>query len=118
MLWGDPKIVAERLAGKVKDLSFEIDIMTPSALGPRHFRLHHGSDDQAPSFKLVADYKVDPDKLPIFHAEFRGVDLRVFRPRQQRDAPAVSDDQGEEGVGGPESIIRARLAGGLPSRAG
>src|SRR2546430_4189144 len=70
--WGDPKIVAERLAGKVKEISFEIDIMTPSALSPQHFR-RTMETTIGPLIKLVAQYKDEPDRLRSFRSEFEAL---------------------------------------------
>ncbi|QHP72775.1 class I SAM-dependent methyltransferase [Bradyrhizobium sp. LCT2] len=77
VLWGDPKIVAERLAGKAKDLSFEMDMMTPSALSPQHFRRTMESTI-GPLIKLVAQYKDEPDKLKSFRAEFEALISEYF----------------------------------------
>ncbi|WGD54088.1 class I SAM-dependent methyltransferase [Bradyrhizobium sp. CB1650] len=77
VLWGDPKIITERLAGKVKDLSFEMDIMMPSALSPQHFRRTMESAI-GPVIKLVAQYKDEPDKLRSFRAEFDALTSEYF----------------------------------------
>lgn len=69
VLWGDPKIITERLAGKVKDLSFEMDMMTPSALSPQHFRRTMEATI-GPMIKLVAQYQDEPEKLKSLRAEF------------------------------------------------
>jgi SAM-dependent methyltransferase len=70
--WGDPKIVAERLAGKAKDIAFEMDIMTPSALSPQHFR-RTMETTIGPLIKLVAQYKDEPDRLRSFRSEFEAL---------------------------------------------
>lgn len=70
--WGDPKIVAERLAGKAKDITFEMDIMTPSALSPQHFR-RTMETTIGPLIKLVAQYKDEPDRLRSFRSEFEAL---------------------------------------------
>jgi SAM-dependent methyltransferase len=70
--WGDPKIVAERLAGKVKDVAFDMDIMTPSALSPQHFR-RTMETTIGPLIKLIAQYKDEPDRLRSFRNEFEAL---------------------------------------------
>ncbi|MCS3762328.1 class I SAM-dependent methyltransferase [Bradyrhizobium centrosematis] len=75
--WGDPKIVAERLAGKAKDISFEMDIMTPSALSPQHFR-RTMETTIGPLIKLVAQYKDDPDRLRSFRSELEALISEYF----------------------------------------
>ena len=75
--WGDPKIIQERLAGKVKDLSFEMDLMAPSTLSPRHFQ-HLMETTVGPIAKLVQQYKDDPDKLRGFRAEFESLITEYF----------------------------------------
>jgi len=77
VLWGDPKIVAERLAGKAKDVSFEMDMMTPSALSPQHFRRTMEATI-GPLIKLVAQYKDEPDRLRSFRAEFEALISEYF----------------------------------------
>jgi len=77
VLWGDPKIVAERLAGKAKDVSFEMDMMTPSALSPQHFRRTMEATI-GPLIKLVAQYKDEPDRLKSFRAEFEALISEYF----------------------------------------
>lgn len=72
VLWGNPKIVTERLAGKVRDLTLEMDVMTPSALSPQHFRRTMEATI-GPLIKLVAQYKDEPDKLNSFRAEFEAL---------------------------------------------
>lgn len=76
-LWGDPKIVAERLAGKAKEISFEMDMMTPSTLSPQHFRRTMEATI-GPLIKLVAQYKDEPDKLGSFRAEFEALISEYF----------------------------------------
>src|SRR3954447_6299244 len=70
--WGDPNIVAERLAGKVKDVAFDMDSMTPSALSPQHFR-RTMETTIGPLIKLIAPYKDEPDRLRSFRSEFEAL---------------------------------------------
>jgi SAM-dependent methyltransferase len=75
--WGDPKIVAERLAGKAKDIAFDMDIMTPSALSPQHFR-RTMETTIGPLIKLIAQYKDEPDRLRSFRGEFEALISEYF----------------------------------------
>ncbi|MBR0969778.1 MULTISPECIES: class I SAM-dependent methyltransferase [Bradyrhizobium] len=77
VLWGDPKIVTERLAGKVADLRFEMDMMTPSALSPQHFR-RTMETTIGPLIKLIGQYKDEPDKLKSFRAGFEALISEYF----------------------------------------
>ncbi|MGY4285020.1 ubiquinone/menaquinone biosynthesis C-methylase UbiE [Bradyrhizobium sp. LM2.7] len=72
VLWGDPKVITERLADRVKDLSFEMDMMTPSALSPQHFRRTMEATI-GPLIKLVAEYKDEPEKLKSLRTEFEAL---------------------------------------------
>jgi SAM-dependent methyltransferase len=77
VLWGDPKIIQERLGGRVKDLSFEMDIMTPSAMSPQHFR-NLMETTVGPLTKLVQQYKDEPAKLLAFRAELEALIAQYF----------------------------------------
>lgn len=64
---------------------------------PAAFPPHHGNDDRA----------FDQARRPVqgragqaaeFSQRVRGADLRILRRKQQRDAPAIFDVEGEEGV--------------------
>jgi len=79
VLWGDPKVVAERLAGKVKGLAFEMDMMTPAALSPQHVRRMMEATI-GPLIKLLQQYKDAPDKLSSFRSEFEGLIGEYFDP--------------------------------------
>jgi ubiquinone/menaquinone biosynthesis C-methylase UbiE len=77
VLWGDPKIVGERLAGKVKDISFEMDMMTPAALSPQHVRRMMEATI-GPIIKLIQQYKDEPEKLRSFRTEFEALITEYF----------------------------------------
>ncbi|MGY8680433.1 class I SAM-dependent methyltransferase [Bradyrhizobium sp. UFLA05-153] len=79
VLWGDPKVVAERLAGKVKGLAFEMDMMMPAALSPQHVRRTMEATI-GPLIKLLQQYKDAPDKLRGFRSEFEGLIGEYFDP--------------------------------------
>jgi SAM-dependent methyltransferase len=68
-LWGDPKIIRERLGDKVRDLSFDREMITPPALSPQHFR-NFMETTVGPLTKLVQNCKDDPAKLKAFRTEF------------------------------------------------
>jgi SAM-dependent methyltransferase len=69
MLWGDPKIVQERLGNKVKDVVFDRASMTVPVLSPQ---LHLANTERTigPLIKLVETLSgSDPGKLAQFRAE-------------------------------------------------
>jgi SAM-dependent methyltransferase len=66
--WGNPQIIRERLGDKVKDLTFDRDMITPPALSPQHFR-HFMETTVGPLTKLVQICKEDQAKLKSFRAE-------------------------------------------------
>jgi hypothetical protein len=61
----------------VKDISFDMDIMTPSALSPQHFR-RTMETTIGPLIKLIAQYKDEPDKLRSFRSEFEALISEYF----------------------------------------
>jgi ubiquinone/menaquinone biosynthesis C-methylase UbiE len=77
VLWGDPKIITERLSGKVKNLAFEMDIMTPSTLSPQHFRRMMEAT-VGPLTRLVQQYKDEPDKLHSLRSEIEALITEYF----------------------------------------
>ncbi|MBR0714548.1 class I SAM-dependent methyltransferase [Bradyrhizobium liaoningense] len=78
-LWGDPKIIAERLGGKVGSVSFEMDMMAPSALSPQHFR-RLMETTVGPVMKVVQQYRDEPDKLTSLRAELEALITEFFDP--------------------------------------
>ena len=69
MLWGDPKIVQERLGNKVKDVVFDRSCMMVPVLSPQ---LHRANSERTigPLIKLVETLSgSDPAKLGQFRAE-------------------------------------------------
>jgi SAM-dependent methyltransferase len=69
VLWGDPRVVEERLGTRVTALKFDRGTMTVPALSPRHQR--EGFEKTAgPVVKLVETLsESDPAKLDAFRAE-------------------------------------------------
>jgi SAM-dependent methyltransferase len=67
--WGEPKIVAERLGDKVKDLNFDRDTVRFQILGPQHLRVFLETN-VGPVSKLVQMLEAsDPSKLAAFRKE-------------------------------------------------
>jgi SAM-dependent methyltransferase len=77
-LWGDPKVIRERLGPKVKDLAHEREMLTPPALSPQHFRTFMETT-VGPLTKLVVNLKDDPAKLKNFRNEFDALASEFFR---------------------------------------
>jgi SAM-dependent methyltransferase len=69
VLWGDPNIVRERLGTAVKDLTFDRDTLTASALSIAHFRAAQ-EKTIGPLTKLVASLESDPARLAELRAAF------------------------------------------------
>jgi len=69
VLWGDPRVVEERLGARATDLKFDRRTMTVPTLSPRHQR--EGFERTAgPVVKLVETLSAsDPVKLDAFRAE-------------------------------------------------
>jgi SAM-dependent methyltransferase len=68
-LWGDPKIVQERLGSKVKDIVFDRARMLVPVLSPQLHRTN-GERTIGPMIKLVETLSAsDPGKLAQFRAE-------------------------------------------------
>lgn len=82
-LWGDPKIIRERLGDRVRDLGFERDLITPTALSPQHFR-HFMETTVGPLTKLVSSCKEDPTKLAAFRREFDALISEYFHDNHMR----------------------------------
>jgi len=68
--WGDPSVVAERLAAAVTDLVFDRGSMQVPALSPQHFRANL-ERTAGPLIKLVETLAAsDPQKLTEFRREY------------------------------------------------
>ena len=69
-LWGDEKIVRQRLGDKVKNIEFARDVMLTPALSPAHNRVII-ERTAGPLVKLVSTLeKEDPAKLAAFRREY------------------------------------------------
>jgi SAM-dependent methyltransferase len=72
-LWGDPKIVAERLGAAVKDVVFDRKTMWVPALSPQHFRTNF-EKTAGPVIKVVESLAAsDPQKLVAFRGEYEAL---------------------------------------------
>jgi SAM-dependent methyltransferase len=72
-LWGDPKVVAERLGGAVKDIVFDRGTMLIPALSPQHYRTFL-EKTAGPLIKVVESLSAsDPDKLAAFRSEYEAL---------------------------------------------
>src|ERR1700730_14509198 len=69
-LWGDPRIVTERLGSAVKDLVFNRATMLVSSLSPQHNR-ENIERTAGPVIKMVESHSSsDPAKLTAFRREY------------------------------------------------
>ena len=69
--WGDPNIVRERLAGKVKDVQFNRATMMVPVLSPYHQRA--AAERVGPMRKLVETLSADPARLDAFRREYDAI---------------------------------------------
>jgi len=77
VLWGDPKIVRERLDAAVKDLVFDHGCMLFPALSPAHARSFQETN-VGPISNLVASLSDDADRLAKFRDEVEGLISQYF----------------------------------------
>jgi len=70
--WGDPKVVRERLGDKVRDITFDRDVMRFQALSPQHQRLFF-EKNVGPIEKLVERLAGEPEKLASFRRELEAL---------------------------------------------
>jgi len=78
-LWGDEKIVRERLGSAVRDLVFDRATMEAPALSPRHFRMLT-ERTAGPVIKLVESLEgKDPATLEKFRREYDALSAEYFR---------------------------------------
>ncbi|HTR96576.1 MAG TPA: methyltransferase domain-containing protein [Candidatus Acidoferrales bacterium] len=89
-LWGEPAIVRERLGGRVRDLTFERDVMLTSSLSPQHSRLMT-ERSAGPVAKLVQSLETgDPARLARFRAEYDAILAEYFENNQVRQSYLMS----------------------------
>lgn len=72
-LWGDPKIIQERLGNAVTDILFDRQVLYSPSLSPWHSVLK-SETTAGPLIKLKEKLEVeDPQKLKMFRDELRGI---------------------------------------------
>lgn len=76
-LWGEPKVIKERLSDKVRDICFEREILLTPALSPQHFR-NFMETTVGPLAKLTQNLKDEPAKLNSFRNELEVVISEFF----------------------------------------
>ena len=78
ILWGDEKVVRERLGGSVRDLTFDTGTMSAPALSPRH---HRAANEKVVGrlIELVQALSVsDPARLAEFRGEAEALTAEYF----------------------------------------
>ena len=76
--WGEPTIVRERLGDRVRDLTFDRDVMTVNALSLEHVRFVT-ERTAGPVIKLVEHLSVnDPARLEEFRREYDALTAQYF----------------------------------------
>jgi SAM-dependent methyltransferase len=79
VLWGDPKVVAERLGNSVTEVVFDRGCLNVSALSPQHFRIQV-ERNAGTIMKLVETLTAKaPDQLQLFRQQFDAIVTRFFR---------------------------------------
>src|SRR5579864_3837987 len=79
MLWGDPKVVEQRLGSGVKEIKFQRAAMLVPALSLAHFRTNV-ERAAGPVIKLIEMLSTtDPGKLASFRAEFEGIVASYYK---------------------------------------
>jgi SAM-dependent methyltransferase len=82
--WGDPNVVRERLAARVRDLVFERDTLIGPTLGASYSR-HLMEQSLGPVAKLVAALQAkDPPRLARFRAELDALFADIIHGNEQR----------------------------------
>jgi SAM-dependent methyltransferase len=72
-LWGDEKVVRERLGASVKDVTFQRDVLRAPALSPQHYRVQ-SERTAGPLVKLIEHLSAsDPEKLAAFRREIEAL---------------------------------------------
>ncbi len=77
VLWGDPRVVRERLGAAVKDLVFDHAGITFPALSPAHARLFYETN-AGPVKNLVESLADDADRLAEFRDELEELISQYF----------------------------------------
>ncbi|AKU90162.1 class I SAM-dependent methyltransferase [Vulgatibacter incomptus] len=83
-LWGDPRIVRERLGSAVKDLVFDRDVLRIPILSPQHLRVF-GEKNLGPLSALTAKLEEqDPAKLELLRRELEALAGLYFEDNHLR----------------------------------
>src|SRR4051812_33650272 len=81
-LWGDEKIVRDRLSDRVRDISFDRGTMLTPALSPAHSRINI-ERSAGPMIQLVAMLgKNDPAKLARYRREYDALTTEYYQDNQ------------------------------------
>lgn len=79
ILWGDPKVIRERLGNAVKDVVFDRACLLVPALSPQHYRANI-ERSAGPVIKMIQSLAVtDPARLQAFRREFDALVEQYFR---------------------------------------
>jgi SAM-dependent methyltransferase len=81
VLWGNPVVVAERLAGRFDSLFFSRGEMVFPALSLEHYRLFM-EKSVGPMQKLVESFAMDPGKLALIRAGFEDLARPYYRENE------------------------------------
>jgi SAM-dependent methyltransferase len=82
--WGDPGIVAQRLANAVKDIVFDRGKMLVPALSPQHVRMR-AEKSVGPLIKVVETLSAsDPAKLAAFRREYEALVAEYYEENTLR----------------------------------
>lgn len=76
-LWGDVRVVQERLGKAVRDLRFDRGVMPVQALSPAHFRLF-SEKFAGPVTRAVVALEREPDRLAALRAELDELASQYF----------------------------------------
>ena len=82
-LWGDRRVVQERLGEMVDSLEFDVGVMIVYTLSPRHNRLLLESD-VGPVKRTVQTLESEPERLATFRAELEELIGQYFEDNQMR----------------------------------
>jgi len=85
-LWGDPKVVRERLGELVQDVVFDRESMRTPALSPQHYRDSAERTSGALTKLVESLNKSDPGKLAAFRAEFEALAAEYFEDNAVRQS--------------------------------
>ncbi len=81
VLWGNPAIITERLAGRFDNLFFSRGVMTFPALSLQHYRFFM-EKSVGPIQKLIEGLQGDPERLASIRAEFEALAQPYYRENE------------------------------------